>query len=228
VRFILEHVQSPGPDTFAGDRLLMTVVGVDMKVVFTALDSDDYVPKRKLPEGGRPQPVNTPAGYQDAQGEHYVPMEVKLLGPSGFSCRVRLTDTGGGDISIRRTDGTDYPAEGVTMTVGDTLEVWLYGETPSSALEDVVIHATGDESGVKELGNEDLTVIWVEPAHMYFRGSDHQGELLTPGSTAKITTFYPWAEDKVGQFIYTTSLRARVGTQPFGRWSCGIKYHPTS
>jgi hypothetical protein len=168
------------------DEIRYTIIKVDLLVNNTTAETDDYVVKEK-PSGVRVTPIETP---------------VKLEGPSGFSCKVKLSDSGGGDITIKKTDGSPYPAEGETVTVGTDLEVHIFGTTPSNDLKDVIITAKTDKTGDRVCAEEDLTVIWIDGSNMSFRGSSQQGQALTSCSSAEFKNFYSWMYDKVGKFIY--------------------------
>lgn len=179
------------------DKVNFSVLDVDLLINNTYAETDDYVVMEKT-SGERTTPVNTPAGATD----NHIPMTVYLDGPSGFSCKVKLSDSGGGDITIKKTDGSPYPAEGETVTVGSYLEVHIFGTSPSADLNDVTITAKTDKTGDSICGQEDLTVIWVYGSDMSFRGSDQQGQSLTACSIAKFTNVYSWMYNKVGKFIY--------------------------
>jgi hypothetical protein len=187
----------PGGGYENRDLVKFTVFDVDLLVNNTSSETDDYVVMEKS-SGVRTTPKNTPAGATD----NHIPMKIHLEGPSGFSCKVKLSDSGEGDVTIKKTDGSPYPTEGETVTVGTDLEVNIFGTIPSSDLDDVTIIAKTDKTGDRICAEEDLTVIWVYGSDMSFRGSNHQGEALTPGSTAKFTDIHSWEYDKVGKFIY--------------------------
>jgi len=153
---------SIGGKTFE-DRIKVTVFDVDLLVNNTAGESDDYVAKEKTAEI-RETPMQTPAGPND----NHIPMKVHLEGPSGFSCGVSLWDTGSGEVSIKKTDGTDYPGGGETVAAGTDLEVHLFGTKASSDLDDVMIEASTDLTGCAVVEQEDLTVIWIESYNMIF------------------------------------------------------------
>jgi len=152
------------------------VVKVNLLVNNTAGESDDYVVKQK-PEGARTMPVNEPAGATD----NHIPMKISLS-PTGFSCKVKLSDTGGGDVTIKKTNGDPYPPEGETVTGGTDLEVHVFGTTASSSLDDVTITARTDKTGDCVCGSEDLTVIWIAASNMHFRGSPDEFASLTSGT----------------------------------------------
>ena len=63
-------------------------------------------------------------------------------------------------MTIKKADGSAYPAGGETVTVGTDLDVHVFGKTESSALNDVVITAKTDKTGDCECGREDLTVLF--------------------------------------------------------------------
>jgi len=86
--------------------------------------------------------------------------------------------------------------------VGTDLEVYIFGTTASSDINDVKITATTDKTGSRVCGEEDLTVIWVEGSNMSFRGSAQQGQDLTLCSCAEFTNLDAWLQNKVGKFIY--------------------------
>jgi hypothetical protein len=142
--------------------------------------------------------MKTPAGATD----NHIPMKIRLKSPLGSSCKVKLSSTGAGGIDIKKTNGSAYPAGGEDVTVGTDLEVHIFGTSASSALDDVTIAAEADETGSCSLGEEDLTVIWVDGSNMSFRGSAEQGQDLTSCSAAKFTNFQSWRYNKVGKFIY--------------------------
>lgn len=200
-------------------RQEFTVVKVELDVNNTSSETDDYVVKEK-PSGTRTTPVNTPAGATD----NHIPMKVRLLGPTGFSAKVLLSDSGGGDVTIKKTDGNPYPAAGETVTVGTDLEVNVFGASASSALNDVTITAKTDKTGDAVCGTEDLTVIWVSESDMTFRGSAQQGQAITSGSTAKFTNFFSYANDKVGKFIYH---KPTGNNWDHAMWQMEIKYQIT-
>ena len=134
-------------------------------------------------------------------------MLVRLKGPpSGFSTKIALTSTGGGSVTFRNTNGSNYDPAGETITVGTDYEVHLFGVTPSATRDDVVVTAVKSGS---VCGEEDLTVIWIAESDIQFRGSDHQGAALTSNSTATFTRIVPgmgeYADDVVGIKLYAPS-----------------------
>jgi len=180
------------------DRIRATVFDVDLLVNNTTAQTDDYVVMQKSADE-REIPKNWPVGAPD----NHIPMKVHLEGPSGFSCKVKLTtNSGGGEIIIKKTDGSQYPAEGESVTVGTDLLVRIFGTLPSTDLDDVIITVKTDKTNDRICAQEDLTVIYVYSFKMLFRGSPYQGEALTACSTAKFTDFQPWRQDQVGKFIY--------------------------
>ena len=180
------------------DKIKATVFDVDLLINNTTAQTDDYVVLQKSGDE-RDIPKNWPVGAPD----NHIPMKVHLEGPSGFSCKVKLTtNSGGGEIIIKKTDGSQYPAEGESVTVGTDLLVRIFGTLPSDELDDVIITAKTDKTNEQICAEEDLTVIWVYSFRILFRGSFMQGEALTACSTAKFTPFQPWRQDKVGKFIY--------------------------
>ena len=150
-------------------KITFTVIKVELLVNDTEAETDDYVVKEKS-SAIRNTPVDTLAGATD----NHIPLKVRLLGPSGFSCKVKLSDSGGGDVTIKKTDGSAYPADGETVTVGSDLEVHLFGVATSAALNDVTVSAKTDKTGDCISGQEDLTVLWCD--NVTFRGSDCQGQ----------------------------------------------------
>ena len=154
---------------YLADQVQVTVLKVDLLVNDTEAETDDYLVKEKA-SGVRTTPTDTPAGATD----NHIPMKVRLLGPAAFSCKVKLSDSGGGDVTIKKTDGSAYPADGETVTVGTDLEVNLFGVSPSTALNDVTVTAKTDKTGDGICGQEDLTVLWCD--NVTFRGSDCQGQ----------------------------------------------------
>lgn len=187
------------------DKIKLTAFKVQLLVNDTESETDDYVVLQKTGEI-RLQPMLKSG---ETAGNYYnsIPMKIHLEGPAGFSCNVKLSDSGGetgvGDITIKKADGSAYPSEGETVTVGTDLQAKFYGTTASSNLNDVTITTKTDKTGDSICGQEDLTVIWISGENMNFRGSNNQGESLTSCSTAKIhKPGHDVFEDKVGKFIY--------------------------
>ncbi|HMO50455.1 MAG TPA: hypothetical protein PKE26_01620 [Kiritimatiellia bacterium] len=178
-----------------------SILSVQLLVNGTDIQHDDYVVKQK-PSGTRATPTNSPAGETDNR----IPLRVRMQGPTeGFSCKVLLSHSGGGDLLIKTFDGSDYPEDGLSITVGEDLDLWLYGVTPSTALNDVIIEARTDLSGDLICGREDLTVIWISEEDISFRGSDYQGDPLTVGNSAQFSELASWLNNVVGVQIYTPS-----------------------
>jgi len=100
------------------DEIWYSVIEVELLVNNTESEDDDYVVKEK-PSGARPTawPKDGSAGPDD----NHIPMKVRLQGPTGFSCKVKLSDSGTGDVTVKKTDGSAYPAEGETVTVGNEI-----------------------------------------------------------------------------------------------------------
>jgi hypothetical protein len=180
----------------ATDKVKVNVIQVDLQVNETTAETDDYVVKEK-PAGVRPTPKRFPAGAED----NHVPLRAVLGGPLGTTCHLKLSD-GGGHMRITKDGGAALNPEGEPITVGTPLNLWLYGTTPSAALNDVVIEARTVETGDAVCGVEDLTVVWFDEDDLHFRGSDHQGEALTPGSTALFTNYSSWMRNQLGTQIY--------------------------
>jgi len=142
--FTPDQQSYPGGGENNTDPINFTVFDVDLLVNNTSSEEDDYVAKEKS-SGVRSTPINTPAGATD----NHIPMKIQLTGPSGFSCKVKLSDSGGGDVTIKKTDGSLYPTEGETVTVGTDLEVQIFGTSPSSDLDDVIITAKTDANNTR-------------------------------------------------------------------------------
>lgn len=158
----------------------LTIIKVDLLVNNTEAGTDDVV-VRQITSGDRRTGSKNGSGYSrnillggiGVQGpsDNHIPMKIRLQGPAGFNAKVMLTDTsptGGGDISIKKSDGSAYPVAGELVTVGTDLEVHVFGATASAQLNDVTIKATTDKTGTLVCGNEDLTVLF---ASMQFRNT---------------------------------------------------------
>lgn len=187
----------------AGDTVKVNVISVDLLVNGTDVETDDYVAQIKVPVPGeeiRDSPENVPAGAED----NHIPLVARLNGPPGVTCRLLLSDHGGGDVEITKDGGAPLNPEGEPITVGTPLNLWLFGVMSSNALKDVTIEARTVETGDAICGSEDLTVIWFWKSDMFFRGSDHQDDPLTEGSTARFSSFpgYGWMDDVVGVNVY--------------------------
>lgn len=152
----------------------------------TTSHTDDYAPKLK-PSGARATPRNTPAGLTN----NAIPLKVQLSGPENFVAKVPIevqTQSGGGNVAIKRTDGSNYPAAGDSVTNGVDLELRIEGTQASAAIDDVTLKATTDKTGSAVCGQQKLTVVWVST--MSFRGSDHQGANFTAYSAAQLNAGY--------------------------------------
>jgi hypothetical protein len=146
----------------------------------------------------RPTPEGTPSGYHDPSGQHYIPLKVQLTGP-GEKTQVKLV-TPEGRIEIKLdADGLPYPAEGVELRGGESVNVRIYGAVASNALDDASIVATTGVTGAAECGHEDLTVIWVGSKTV--RGTDSQGQPLTPKNAVTFSGWRSFLHDVVGKFI---------------------------
>jgi len=188
----------------ARDRVKVSVIAVQLWVNGTDTFSDDYVVKQKEPQA-EPLPANVPAGATD----NHIPLTVKLLGPQGTTCHLKLshTSTGSGHVRFTKEDGAEIPPEGIPITVGaPPLNVRIYGTDPSSALNDVEIQARTVETGNDVCGYEYVTVVWFNEADLHFRGSDCQGQGLTEHSTATFKRFASWLRNEVGMEIYPKPL----------------------
>lgn len=175
----------------------VSVIAVQLWVNGTDTLNDDYVAKEKSPTA-EPCPANDPMGAPD----NHIPLKANLLGPQGTTCHLKLSSTGGGQVRFTKADGTELAAQGEPITVGTALNLRLYGTSASAALNDVQIEARTAETGGDICGTAHVTVIWFNEADLHFRGSDHQDEPLTPGSTATFTQYYGWMADVVGKRIY--------------------------
>jgi hypothetical protein len=186
------------------DTVNFTAIKTGLLVNNTESQTDDYLVLQK-PEGIRPDPMLNP-GQTAGPNDNHIPTKIHLEGPTGFSCIVKLTDSGGGtgvgDITIKKADGSSYPSGGVTVTVGTDLDVKIYGTTASSNLNDVSITAKTDKTGDSICKQEDLTVIWISGSNMNFRGSNQQDQSLTSCSAVKFHKPTNVFEDKVGKFNY--------------------------
>lgn len=183
----------PGvPDTVS-NSLDIDFFDIAVLVNATADPNDDYVVK-KLPASLQRTPRNPLAGANGPSGkpDNHIPLQLKLTGPTGKKLKLKLgSTTSGGTLSFKKSDGGDYPADGIEVTAGNNLDARLYGETASTALEDAVIKVTGDRTGDAKWG-QTATVIWVPGEDMKFRGTNDQGNPFSPNSEAQLTgSVYP-------------------------------------
>ena len=197
------------------DKINMTILKIDLLVNNTTTQTDDIVVKqitmgyyRTGAKNGTSYAQNS-LGATGTQGpsDNHIPMKIHLLGPAGLCANVRLNDVGGGNVSFKKTDGTIYPTGGELVTVGTDLEIYILGETESSALNDTMCIAKTDKTGDAICGSEDVSVLFCT---LQFKNS---GAFCSDNAVSFSGASYPYSglADQCGlSDLEMTSSTARV------------------